>query len=415
MRIGLLFFQKRDLRDFLEHRKLELKREVEGYDANYLLNVTEEDFCLYLISRYSLIPPKIYENKIYVYNQKEVDIEVSRDSMRDILDRSRPFYIKGVQITIAVPFEGDGELFQYKPSTYTYNSPRGKIVGHEIHLIYEMDTHDAEKLKQMYQKELNRIKRYLKWVEHDVSNFNKELESFTRQIVSQRKQKLLDDTNLISSLGIPIKRREDLSKSYTIPSVRKKLKIEPPKVSKEPFKPEPVLASKEYEDILETIYSMTLVMERSTKTFSKFKEEEIRTQFLMMLNATYEGQATGETFNYNGKTDILIRVNNKNIFIAECKFWRGEKKLLETIDQLLGYASWRDTKTAILLFNRNQSFSSVLEKIDLVVRSHNCYKRKWAFKSDKLKNETIFSYVFHHPQDINREMVLTIMAFNVPK
>ena len=86
--------------------------------------------------------------------------------------------------------------------------------------------------------------------------------------------------------------------------------------------------------------------------------------------------STGETFNCHGKTDILIRVKGKNIFIAECKIWRGEKGFLETIDQLLGYTSWRDTKTAILIFNKNQDFSSVLAKIRSTAKTHTCYKRE---------------------------------------
>ena len=43
--------------------------------------------------------------------------------------------------------------------------------------------------------------------------------------------------------------------------------------------------------------------------------------FWFELNGHYEGGASGETFNYEGKTDILIRVQGKNIFIAECEYW----------------------------------------------------------------------------------------------
>ena len=159
---------------------------------------------------------------------------------------------------------------------------------------------------------------------------------------------------------------------------------------------------------------MALAMERSPRTFSKLKEEEIRDFFLIILNAHYEGQATGETFNYGGKTDILIRVEGKNVFIAECKFWRGEKTLIKTIDQLLGYTSWRDTKIAILLFNKNKDFNYVLEKIDTIVKGHSCYKREISLKSRKLNNETVFSYIFHQPEDVNREIFLTMMVFNIP-
>jgi hypothetical protein len=70
------------------------------------------------------------------------------------------------------------------------------------------------------------------------------------------------------------------------------------------------------------------------------------------LNGVFKGQATGETFNFQGKTDILIRVDEKNVFIAECKFWKGEKVFIGTIDQLLSYLSWRDTKAAVIVFRK---------------------------------------------------------------
>ena len=95
---------------------------------------------------------------------------------------------------------------------------------------------------------------------------------------------------------------------------------------------------------------MALVIERSPASFASLDEEAIRTHFLLQLNGHYEGSATGETFNSSGKTDILIRVDNRNVFIAECKFWRGPKSFSEAIDQLLGYLSWRDSKGAFARF-----------------------------------------------------------------
>jgi hypothetical protein len=154
---------------------------------------------------------------------------------------------------------------------------------------------------------------------------------------------------------------------------------------------------------------MTLVMERSPTAFVKMNEEDLRQQFLVQLNGHFEGAASGETFNFAGKTDILIRVEDRNIFIAECKFWTGEKAFLETIDQILGYLSWRDTKTAIVLFNRNKGFSDVLKKIVPAAKGHPHYKR-----GPDVEGETRFRFVFGNPTDHNREVVLTVMAFDVP-
>jgi len=137
-------------------------------------------------------------------------------------------------------------------------------------------------------------------------------------------------------------------------------------------------------------------------------EEDLRWHFLVQLNGAYKGQAAGETFNFQGKTDILIRVEGKNVFIAECKFWKVEKSLSDTIDQLLSYLSWRDTKTTILVFNRNADFSAVLAKIVEAVPKHPKFKRVLG-KQD----ESMCRYVFVQPNDANREITLTIMAFDI--
>ena len=131
---------------------------------------------------------------------------------------------------------------------------------------------------------------------------------------------------------------------------------------------------------------------------------------MVQLNGQYEGQATGETFNYEGKTDILIRAEGKNIFIAECKYWNGLRKFVETIDQLLGYVSWRDTKAAIIIFNRNKNFSRVIEGIPDAVKAHPNFKR---VVDDNGEGRS--KYILAHRDDKNREMILTVLAFDVPR
>jgi hypothetical protein len=154
---------------------------------------------------------------------------------------------------------------------------------------------------------------------------------------------------------------------------------------------------------------MVLVMERSPAAFKGMSEEDLRTQFLVQLNGQYDGQATGETFNSSGKTDILIRHQNKNLFIAECKFWNGPASLTGAIDQLLGYATWRDTKTALLVFSRNKNFTDVLRQIPETVRSHSNFVQQHRYAS-----ETGFRFVLTQRDDPARHLIMTVIAFNVP-
>lgn len=408
---SLLFYGASDLREYLKKRRANLQAEVDDCDPDYLLKVSEADFRDYLIAKYSVNPPKILTDRIYQHEPKDVDIDVSRDPLRAVRDRSRPAHIRGTAIIISLPFEGEAELFRYQPSTFTFNPPRGEIVGQEVRLTYEFTTPDPKSLKARFDRDLESIQEYLQWVERDVVSLNRSLHQEAGQAISRRKNKLLADRSMTAALGIPIKRRQDAPRTYTVPNVRRKPIIQRPSVSTtEPFQPEPALADSEYESILQIIQNMVTVMERSPRAFVDMNEEDLRQHFLVQLNGQYEGQATGETFNFSGKTDILIRVEGKNIFIAECKFWRGPTALAETIDQLLGYTSWRDTKTAVLLFSRNKNFGNVLASIPGAVKEHPCFKREIG-----ITGETIFRYVFHQRNDPNRELLLTILVFDIPR
>jgi hypothetical protein len=96
--------------------------------------------------------------------------------------------------------------------------------------------------------------------------------------------------------------------------------------------------------------------------------------------------------------------------VAECKFWSGHKALIETADQLLGYTTWRDTRTALIIFNRNVDFSKVISEAQRAMKNHQHYK-----SGPTKQGETIFRYVFTHPDDKQRDIIVTLMLFNMPK
>ena len=75
----------------------------------------------------------------------------------------------------------------------------------------------------------------------------------------------------------------------------------------------------------------------------------------------------------------------------------------------MGYISWRDTKTAILVFNRNREFSKVVEQVPNVVQQYKNFKRQ-----SEYKHETGYRFVLHQEGDKNRELILTVLLFDVP-
>jgi hypothetical protein len=390
-----------------EHQKAQLKAEVDGFDSNRLLNTSVDDLCGYLADKYDVSVPDLLEDSI-VADQREAQVDVS-GRFEYFTDGPGPHYVPGTTVEITIPYSGDSDALRIRPTTYTLNPPRARIQNNTIVLEITGVNLLADEVRKRIDSEISSIKGYLANLRSNAATLHRELPNVARAAVDNRRAKLLENQNLVASLGLSLKVNPRSPESYTAPNVRRKLAPTPPPASTAPYRPEPSLANKDYDHILEVIQNMAHVMERSPAAFATMDEEALRTHFLVQLNGHYEGQATGETFNFEGKTDILIRSEGKNIFVGECKFWGGPKKLLDTINQLLGYSAWRDTKVAILLFNRNKSLSKVLEAVQETVSNHpNCKKAVGAI------SETSFRYVFAHRDDANREMTLTVLVFDVP-
>ncbi|MCD4501455.1 hypothetical protein [Chromobacterium vaccinii] len=391
-----------------QHQRRELAKEIDSINGDRLLNSSVEDLCDYFEKKYKIEVPVLRPDNI-VADQRETKIDVSGDRRRYFSNPGQPFYVNGTTVEISVPFEGDSEAFKVQPTSYTMNPPRAEIKNNNLVIKIEGTDLSADQVRNEVNRTISDIEGYLVTLRSNTQGWNTQIRSLAHAAIEQRRTKLLKDRNLLGDLGFKIKAREGEARTYTAPEVRRKLAPSLPPASTTPYKPEPTLANADYEHILSVIQNMVHVMERSPSAFTSMDEESIRSHFLVQLNGHYEGQATGETFNYQGKTDILIRSEGKNIFIAECKFWSGPKKLIETIDQLLGYSSWRDTKVAVIIFNRNKDFSKVLESIQEATKVHSNFKRQMASTS-----ETMFRYVFAHRDDPNRELLVAVMAFDVP-
>jgi len=403
-----LLFSKYDLSQIIRNHHAMAQKEIDSCGEDYLLNASETDLVAYVVSKVSLDIPQLGE--AFMLEPTEVEVDVGSDPM---LGRGygQSTKVKGCRVEIHIPFTGDQDLFLCRPSSFNFNPPRAEVGQSHLLIIYQKPGQlDPNQVKSGFEQTLKQIREYLQTVDADCKTFHASLEPQVRQMLAARKSRILQYRQAGLNIGIPLQRRPDATQTYSVPGVVRKPQIQRPAVKEKSYAPEPTLVESEYEHILEIIRSMVSVMERSPKEFVHLGEEGIRSHFLVQLNGQYQGRATGETFNYNGKTDILIREGDRNVFIAECKIWKGEGELVKAIDQILSYLHWRDTKTALMVFNRNKSFSDVLAKIAPTVQGHKCCKHLI-----KKIGETEWRFLFHNPDDSNRELHLAVMLFDIPK
>ncbi len=402
-------FSKIDWSSAEGHQREELEKEIANLSKNQLLNTPIDELCTCLVEKYRVNIPILKKNEILVESPREKQIDVSQDPMRVVFDRSKPCFITGTEVEINVPFIGDAEAFTIKPTVFSFSPQSGSIRDKTLVISISGVDLEVEQVSQEINNALDRIDEVLTTLRNKANSLNSQLDSIARQCLTQRRDKLIADQKLVESLGFKLKERPDSPKTYVAPEVRRKIRPKLPDPSTSQDKLELILAETDYEHILGVIDNMAKVMERSPTAFTTMDEESLRWHFLVQLNGHYEGQATGETFNYEGKTDILIRSEGRNIFIAECKYWNGPKKLTETLNQILGYSAWRDTKVAVIIFNRNKNFTNVLETIKSTTNEHANCKHELDQPS-----ESSFRFIFSHRDDVDRELTLTIVAFDVP-
>lgn len=400
-------FNEENLTRYLENKKEKIIEEIRSEQEDYLLTVGSQQYINYMKSKYEL--DKIELKESYVVPKEEMINANDIPGMiyKVYFDKSYPkevFYFH-------VPFIGDGNLLKYRPSRSILTSPRAFIRNNEIVVRFIQFRDDITDVNREYESFINRLTNMLSYLNNDLQSYNDGLEQFISQSFNTRKDQILIRRKQYSNLIVPIKKSENVSDTFTIPSpqIKKKISVKPVQTTKN-YSPDPTIDEKTFLDILTIINDMGKEFERKPSVYSSKGEEDLRDHFLMMLEPNFEGSATGETFNKTGKTDILLRHEGTNVFVGECKFWSGEKGFLRTIDQLLGYLTWRDSKTAVIMFVRNKDFSNVVKNAKESIESHPNF-----IKHDKDYDQSWFNYTFHINDDKNKEIRLALMLYHTPK
>lgn len=393
-----LLFNKSRLSDALSDLERKITHAIDKETSDYICTVDEERFLEHLLSEFHVNP--------IILHVEETTVSPAIERQVTIESYGQRFQAKKTFVTFSVPFTGDTELFHLQPNQHTLNPPREVIGENEVTLEIEQSG-DAENVTNEFKQRIAKIQSYIHYQQSQITHYNSELPHKTKSAFQQRKAKLIADNQLVASLGFPLKKSGGTTAYST--SFRKKVDVQRPTAGKPAASPHPFLHENHFQEILKTLREMENFMERSPTTFHGLGEEAIRDHFLLALNGKFESTATAETFNFKGKTDILIHHEKRNVFVGECKIWKGEKAFQEAINQLLGYLTWQDTKAALLVFVRDTKISTVLSKISGLLQSHPSFISE---QSTGLNSE--FRARMKHSTDENIQIHMVVQVYHVP-
>jgi hypothetical protein len=388
----------------LQARQAEALRAVEEWDADQLLATAEADVIDYLADKYSVTCPVLDRDRI---EQLPVSEDVRTVGTMFTGFSGDTIQYRMTKIVVVVPFTGDKDVFRLHPSR-SGALPRAQVREGELRLTWTGDPQagmDAAAIRRHFDGEIDNIDRTLSASRSEIDHYNAALRTAITSAVAQRRAKLLADRQLEASLGFPVRQRPDASQ-FSVPVARRKVEPRRPTATG-PFQPEPVLPEAQYEQALVVLRNARNALERTPSMTSHLDEEKIRDLLLVLLNAQFEGAAAGEVFNAAGKTDILIRAEDRNVFIAECKIWNGPKTIQDALKQLLSYLTWRDTKAALVLFIRRGEPTTIISKSITEIEGHPNYKRTHGSGHDGER----YDFVLHANGDPNREIRLAFLPF----
>ena len=391
-------------------------RMINSISTEQLLTLSEADITEHLFDRIRLDPIITFNDKRRVEHfEHHARVRSDWDNVQGTI--TNQFSPAADRYRLLIPFTGDYFLWSFRPDNYISRAPEGEVKecsDHKSgHLILNF-TFTEEELQEdlvlaRVNKELEIIDFYVDSLTVDVNRHNTELLNYLKRSIHQRKNRALRARGIASKLGIPLKRNLGAPSIEPIRMERRSV-VSLPSAPDEPFEPEPGIENEHYEHILNVLRHGLRTFEESPKTCSKLNEEDLRNLLLANLNGHYERDASGETFRKTGRTDIRIVARDRAAFVAECKVWRGPSGFRSTIDQLLSYLTWRDSKAAIIILNKhNRRFINICSKIDRELPKHRLSKRR----TDGRQREGEWRLVFRSREDERKEITLHVLAANL--
>jgi len=404
----ILLFSQYSWLNFFNNNFTKAKKLVHEIPKDQFRSNTDEQVIAHVYSKTELIPITIYRDKAVLSDPIETNIK-DKNMFDQLITKDL------VEIALSIPYSGDSKLWVVMPNRYDHNPPQGTIspergdkqVGTlKVKMLFPQNKFQPEVVNQEIEKYFYSLERYVSWINNDVEKHNEQLKFEITKQVKERREKLGEIQKTIELLNIPIVKRDDAPDITELPIQRKVIE---PLPSKRQSSPEYGISESTYDHILNVIHHEGISFERTPVTFAVHDEEELRDILLAHLNSHFKGQATGETFRKKGKTDICIEFENRAAFVAECKLWKGRKGLHETVDQLLGYLTWRDVKAALVLFNKDVAgFKQIQEKVLEILKEHpNC------INAELLPENSEWRIVLRSKEDPERFITVRVFLFNL--
>lgn len=201
MRQNHLYYSGRDtqLSDFLAQKYKNAINEANSLDQSDFSRLSEIQLLEALFKKYSVQAPVFKTDEIHVsLKEEQVPVHLHPNSFL-FAGNDEGATLPQMYAHVVIPFEGDEEVTEYTPSTYSTELPYGEVWNKTVRFTVPLTQIDAATLDSSVDKKVAVLLRFAGTAKEDADRHNNTLRDALETVIKDRKRGLDDMANKLKN------------------------------------------------------------------------------------------------------------------------------------------------------------------------------------------------------------------------
>src|SRR6267154_429236 len=214
-----------------------LRTRIYREDQNYLLNVNRTEYVSHIVSEFAVAPLELHFDKVTVSSsEKMIPAEAFPQDFNVFSGKSYPKQM----VKYHIPFTGEQQLLRCIPNPQIMSSYPVSLEENEVCLEFLDFYGDPERIKRDADSAVNLIRQQAGHLAKNVAQYNQDLQTQAESVFDSRKAEVMKQQQVIAALGVPVKRSENVPRTFAVPAARKQI-VPKPTAPSAKYAPEPAL------------------------------------------------------------------------------------------------------------------------------------------------------------------------------
>jgi hypothetical protein len=163
--------------------------EINSLDNNYVLKASQSELEEHFVDKVLIEPLVLHTENRYIKNQSGTKIDIGRDFRRGLYPDEKVI-VQGTKIDIAIPFEGDSDLWKIRASSFSLSGyPEIDVRNNEIifSISFPDDSAESNRLLAEIDRNTKSLSEAVGYLKNDVTNHNNSAPNTIKQAIARKR------------------------------------------------------------------------------------------------------------------------------------------------------------------------------------------------------------------------------------